>query len=312
MEDLWSVFVLEYRFDSRLKEMGYDIHRKLIAHVPPWRFLQNSRTLHGYHECFLLSLQVSLYNVPSVALNIYCIMFQSGLNYYMYPRRNTDPKSSIDINILFQLSPWAFDTYSKRNINGETSIDTETYLPMYASNADMRRKINNQSCMNLKVFYGSYIIIKTNMETNFEIHWIIMVYIRSGISSKRWRKQTRRSIEDSSHIFLRSPAKAGYTKTNVNDKKSIDTTTYAAMYVSREDLRSKIINNKSSMDLKGFCGFYIVIKNIWNRTLITIGDLWSIFVLRFLISADGNKPGDPQRTCCIYSLASQTRPKEID
>ena len=43
-----------------------------------------------------------------------------------------------------------------------------------------------------------------------------------------------------------------------------------------------------------------------------MGDLWPILVLRYLISAEGNKPGDPYIGLVAYLPQLDPRLKEID
>ena len=56
----------------------------------------------------------------------------------------------------------------------------------------------------------------------------------------------------------------------------------------------------------------LTVKSVRKQTWRSIEDILSIFVLRHLVRAEGNRPGDPQRTYCLYCWDIYSRLKEID
>ena len=74
------------------------------------------------------------------------------------------------------------------------------------------------------------------------------------------------------------------------------------MEIDPEIHRRLIVHLSSLMTIKSLR------KQIWR----SIDDLLSIFVLRYLLRVEENKPGDPQRTYCLYSWDVYSRLKGID
>ena len=73
------------------------------------------------------------------------------------------------------------------------------------------------------------------------------------------------------------------------------------MEIAPEIHRRLIVHLSSLMTIKSLR------KQIWR----SIDDLLSIFVLRYLLRVEENKPGDPQRTYCLYSWDVYSRLKGI-
>ena len=57
----------------------------------------------------------------------------------------------------------------------------------------------------------------------------------------------------------------------------------------------------------------VSIKRLKEKTMIFIEEILSIYLLRYLSKASGNRPRDPWRTCCLYSfLDIYQKLKEIE
>ena len=87
---------------------------------------------------------------------------------------------------------------------------------------------------------------------------------------------------------------------------------YIPCYISSKSLRTRMeIDPEIHRGLIVYLSSLITIKSLRKQIRRFIDDLSSIFVLRYLLRAEGNRPGDPQRTYCLYSWDRYPRLKEI-